>query len=144
MISPAFQPAVFILPGPADSHLGQKPLFFCLYVCRTPHTQWRYIGSLLLLARWDEEVLGNRLSEAIVFCSSRTFLQITGIAKLLMAEDSHLHRPRSGFMLLGRIWWTGGCVWLRGAAGWVAGLEREHCRQRPLRTAGDFPANHLI
>lgn len=103
MISLAFQPAVFILPVPTDSHVGQKPLFFCVYVCRTPRSQWRYIESLLLLAGWDEEVLGDLLPEAIVFCSSSTFLQIAATVNLLMTEDSHLRRPRSGFMLLCRI-----------------------------------------
>jgi len=82
MIPPAFQPAEFIVPDPADSHLGQNPLFFCLYVCRTPHTQWRCIKRLLLLARWDEEVLGNLLLEVIVFCSSITFFHITEALKL--------------------------------------------------------------
>lgn len=117
---------------------------FCLYVWRTSHTQWRYQERLLLLARWGEGVLGNLLPEVIVFCSSGTFLQIMGIVKLLTTEHRHLHRPRSGFMLLCRIWWTGGCVWLRWAAGWIAGLKRENCRQGALRTAGDFTANCLI
>lgn len=37
-----------------------------------------------------------------------------------------------------------GCGWLWWAAGWISGLERENCRQRPLRTAEDFTADCLI
>lgn len=143
-IFPDFLLAEFVCPDPADSHLGQNPLFFCLYLYWMPHTKWRYTESRLLPAVWDEEALGNLLPEVIVFSSSSTFLQITSIVKLLMTEDSHLPRPRRGSLPLYRIWWTEGWLWLALMSCRVNFRAGERKLQRPLRTAGDFTADCLI
>lgn len=95
-------------------HIWDKTLYFSAFIyteCLTPSGD-RYTESRLLPAVWDEEALGNLLSEVIVFCSSSTFLQITGIVKLSVTEDSHLPRPRRGSLPLYRIWWTEGWLWL--------------------------------